>query len=90
MSAIFVCHVERLLPCVLDVGVHFFLQLMTSEDAYRLAQEKRPVPVVVSAAEDLIAELEEHLSSLSPAVGCGDANRRVTLQHNAWNFGTVG
>ncbi|CAM9263969.1 unnamed protein product [Sphacelaria rigidula] len=49
------------------VGTDFILNIMTSEEAYRLAQEKRPAPVEISVAEDLIAELEAHLSSLSPS-----------------------
>ena len=57
--------------CLMRVSRVLFVcvQVMTSEEAYRLAQEKRPAPVEVSVAEDIIAELEAHLSSLSPSVG---------------------
>ena len=44
------------------------MQLMSSEEAYRLSQARHSDPVDVSVAEDLVGELEGHLSNLSPTV----------------------
>lgn len=41
---------------------------MSSEEAYRLSQERRSDPVDVGVADDLIGELEGHLLQISPSV----------------------
>lgn len=47
---------------------------MSSEEAYRLSQARHSDPVDVSVAEDLVGELEGHLSSLSPMVRTTQVN----------------
>lgn len=41
---------------------------MSSEEAYRLSQERRSDPVDVGVTDDLIGELEDHLLQISPSV----------------------
>eukprot|EP00904_Undaria_pinnatifida_P008715 jgi/Undpi1/4974/HiC_scaffold_19.g08326.m1 len=48
------------------VGTEYILNLMSSEEAYRLSQARHSDPVDVAFAENLIAELEYHLSTISP------------------------
>lgn len=55
------------------------MQLMTSEEAYRLAQEDRPVPADVAEAEALITDLERHISGLSPTVSRASPSVRDAL-----------
>lgn len=44
------------------------MQLMTSEEAWRLSQARRASPVDVAFAEDLVKELGDHVSRISPDV----------------------
>ncbi|CAM9940787.1 unnamed protein product, partial [Hapterophycus canaliculatus] len=48
------------------VGTDYILHLMTSEEAWRLSQARHASPVDVAFAEDLVDELESHVSRISP------------------------
>ncbi|CAM9112784.1 unnamed protein product [Scytosiphon promiscuus] len=50
------------------VGTDYILDLMTSEEAWRLSQARHASPVDISFAEDLVNELEDHISRISPDV----------------------
>lgn len=41
---------------------------MSSEEAWRLSQARRSSPVDVAFAEDLVHELEDHISRIPPDV----------------------
>ncbi|CAM9155534.1 unnamed protein product [Choristocarpus tenellus] len=48
------------------VGTDFILNLMSSEEAYRVSQSQHSHPVDVQVAEDLAAELSNYVDQLSP------------------------
>ncbi|CAB1112131.1 unnamed protein product [Ectocarpus sp. CCAP 1310/34] len=48
------------------VGTDYILNLMSSEEAWRLSQARRSSPVDVAFAEDLVHELEDHISRIPP------------------------
>lgn len=50
------------------VSIVCAVQLMSSEEAWRLSQARRSSPVDVAFAEDLVQELENHISRIPPDV----------------------
>lgn len=56
------------------------LQVMTSEEAYLLYQERHADPVESVDAERLIDEIEGHLANISPTVRAAICVSRKSLQ----------